>query len=204
MDIAINYIDMGIIAICMISAALAMLRGLVHEILAIISWVISIWAMFYFFPMLRPYADTITSSAIINDIGTYLVIFIIILTITILMTRMIGDQIQKSALGVVDRTGGIIFGTIRGWIIICIIYILILWVLTVERRPEAFDQSAFLPYIRQTIIIILNALPQSISQTMIEIIDYIKDIMLQMQQLEKNQDALKKLEDNIGRFLGNN
>lgn len=197
-----NYIDIGILVVCLISGVLAFMRGLVHEFLAINSWILSILGVIYLFDIGRPYAGMITSNEMIGDIITSAVIFIAILVMATLITRILAEQIQKSALGLVDRIGGLGFGILRGWLIACIIYIITLWVLTIDGRPEAFDQSLLLQYIRQTLTFIFNEMPTQFNDNINEFIIQIQTMIQEIEALEKKTDNMTTLKNTIDNILG--
>ncbi|MGB7699881.1 MAG: CvpA family protein, partial [Methylovirgula sp.] len=50
-----SYLDLGVIAIVLISAVLAMVRGFTREVLAIASWAAAAIAAIYFHPYVLPY-----------------------------------------------------------------------------------------------------------------------------------------------------
>ena len=50
-----SYLDLGLLAVILVSALLAMLRGFTREILAIASWIAAAAAAVYFHPYLVPY-----------------------------------------------------------------------------------------------------------------------------------------------------
>ena len=49
------YLDLGVIAIVLISAVLAMVRGFTREVLAIASWGAAAVAAIYFHPLVLPF-----------------------------------------------------------------------------------------------------------------------------------------------------
>lgn len=201
-NVTFNYIDIGILAICLISGGLAFMRGFVHELLAINSWILSILGVVYLFDIGRPYTAMITHNELIGDIITSAVIFIVILVIATLITRMLAEQIQKSALGLIDRIGGLGFGLVRGWLLACIIYIITLWVLTIDGRPESFDQSLLLQYIRQSLTFIFNEIPANLNDNINEFIVQIQTMIQEIEMLEKKTDNMAILKNAIGDMLG--
>ncbi len=51
-----SYLDLGILAIILVSALLSMMRGFTREVLAIGSWAAAAAAAYYFYPVVLPYA----------------------------------------------------------------------------------------------------------------------------------------------------
>ena len=50
-----SYLDLAVLAIVLISALLALLRGFTREVLAILSWVAAGAAAYYLHPLVLPY-----------------------------------------------------------------------------------------------------------------------------------------------------
>ena len=50
-----SYLDLGLIAVVLVSAFLSMLRGLTREVLAIASWAAAAAAAYYLYPFVLPY-----------------------------------------------------------------------------------------------------------------------------------------------------
>ena len=80
-------LDIGIAVLVLISAVLAYVRGLVHEVLSVAGWIGAIFATFYGFPFLHPYARQLITIDIVADFGAGVVIFVLSLVILSLMTR---------------------------------------------------------------------------------------------------------------------
>lgn len=119
----VNPLDVGVILVLLISAILAYARGFVHEVLSVGGWIGAIFATFYGFPILRPVARKYISLDIAADLAAGVVIFITTLVILSVLTRAISKQVQASALNVLDRSLGFLFGLLRGAVLICVAYI---------------------------------------------------------------------------------
>lgn len=122
-NLPINPLDVGVLLVLLISAVLAYARGFVHEVLSVGGWIGAIFATFYGFPYLRPIARKYISLDIAADLTAGVVIFITTLVILSVLTRAISKQVQASALNVLDRSLGFLFGLARGAVLICVAYI---------------------------------------------------------------------------------
>ena len=60
-DFPINLVDVTVIAILAISGIFALVRGLVHELLAVGSWIGAAIATLYFFPRAQPVVRLVAS-----------------------------------------------------------------------------------------------------------------------------------------------
>ena len=66
----INLTDAVVVLVILISGLLAFFRGLVHEVLAVISWIGAALATIYGFPYARPYATELITVPLIADADT--------------------------------------------------------------------------------------------------------------------------------------
>jgi len=84
------WLDLGLIAVVLISAFLAMLRGFTREVLAIASWGAAAVAAFYFHPLVVPYVKTYIKADLNENVArglaaaaVFLVTLIVVSVITV-------------------------------------------------------------------------------------------------------------------------
>jgi len=168
----LSYLDVALLAVCFISALLAMYRGLAREMLSILSWVVAFAATFY--AIIEPekyggkrgsgfgsgFATTIAEDLAkqvqmpvqIAQIAVGAVIFLIVLIIVHLITARVSDSILDSRVGMIDRILGFMFGVARGFILIVIPYMLYEAFMVDPKNPESawpwVRNSQSLPYIQ--------------------------------------------------------
>ena len=71
----LNVVDLAVIAVILISGALALWRGLVREVLSLAAWTGAAFATVYFFPALRPWMHSHIKNEFGADIATGLTLF---------------------------------------------------------------------------------------------------------------------------------
>lgn len=116
----IPLLDLVVIAVILISALLAAVRGFTREVLAIFAWVAAALAAWSFHPLVLPYTREYIGNDDIALGAAIAVVFLLTLIIVSLITVKISDMILDSAIGAIDRTLGFAFGAARGFLI-CII-----------------------------------------------------------------------------------
>lgn len=134
-ELPVNVFDIGVIAVLLVSALLAYARGFVHEVLAIVGWIGAIFATFYGFPYLQPYARQLIPMELAADLTAGVVIFIFTLVFLSMLTRAVSKKVQASALNALDRALGFLFGLLRGALIVVIAYIGLELVMPKEKQP---------------------------------------------------------------------
>ncbi len=168
----LSYLDIALLAVCFISALLAMYRGFAREMLSILSWVVAFAATFYAIINPEKYggkrgggygsgfatsiaedlAKQIDMPVQIAQIAVGAVIFLIVLIIVHLITARISDSILDSRIGLIDRILGFAFGVARGFVLIVIPYMLYEAFMVDPKNPQNawpwVTKAQSLPYIR--------------------------------------------------------
>jgi membrane protein required for colicin V production len=130
------YLDLFLIAVMLISGLLAMVRGLIREVLSIAGWGAAAVAGLYAFTKLLP----ITKQYISNDyVAAGVTIggaFFLTLIVVSIITVKISDTVLDSRIGALDRTLGFLFGLARGLIIVVVAFIFFDWLVPAKSQPE--------------------------------------------------------------------
>jgi membrane protein required for colicin V production len=126
------YLDLALLAICLVSGLLAMYRGLAREVLSILSWVAAAGAALYFVMFHKTAAEQLSkqylssmdpkTGTVITQVVVGGVIFLLTLIIVHLITARISDAILDSRIGMIDRLLGLGFGIIRGFLVVMILF----------------------------------------------------------------------------------
>ncbi len=123
----LTIIDGVAAAIILISGFLAYARGLVRETLSIVGWGGAAVIAFIFAPQGKdlvyeiPFINGLVGdSCEIALIISFTLIFIVALVVISLFTPLLAGMVSKSALGVIDRGLGFIFGLARGVLLIVV------------------------------------------------------------------------------------
>ena len=123
----LTIIDGVAAAIILISGFLAYARGLVRETLSIVGWGGAAIIAFLFAPQGKdlvyeiPFINGLVGdSCEIALIISFTLIFIVALVVISLFTPLLAGLVSKSALGIIDRGLGFIFGLARGVLLIIV------------------------------------------------------------------------------------
>lgn len=168
----LTYLDIGLLAVAFISGILAMYRGFARELLSIISWAIAGAAVLYFVLFHKKFAEDMAAQTgtqvPIAQIAIGAVIFLIVLIIVHLVTARISDAILDSRIGMIDRVLGLIFGVLRGFLLVVIPYMFYQHFIPDETKHFDWVRNAqSLPYIKSTgqslQSVLVNYLPSSLT-----------------------------------------
>lgn len=137
----ITLLDGILIAIMLISAFLAMIRGFSREVLSIASWIAAAAAAFFLYARVLPFVKEYISSPHIALGVTVAGIFFITLIIVSYITMRISDFILDSRIGVLDRTLGFLFGAARGLLLVVVAIVFFNWFVAPENRPDWISKA---------------------------------------------------------------
>lgn len=128
----LTYLDVALLGLMGLSGLLAMYRGFTREVLSIVSWAAAAGAAVYFVFFQKAAAEKLAKdylgsmdpkqATIIAQVGIGAGIFIIVLIIVHLITTRISDSILDSNVGMIDRLLGFVFGAVRGFVVVVILF----------------------------------------------------------------------------------
>ena len=147
------WLDLGLIAVILISAFLAMLRGFTREVLAIGSWVAAAVAAFYFHPLVVPYIKTYIKADLNENYARGLgaaAVFLVTLIIVWVITIKLSDAILDSKVGALDRSLGFLFGAVRGLLLCVIAFLFFNWLVPAQTQPNWVKTARARPLLQAT------------------------------------------------------
>jgi membrane protein required for colicin V production len=143
-----NWVDSLVLLIVVLSAIVAFARGFVSEALGIAAWVGAYFVAVATAPFLIPsMRDWLGNTGDIADPAAYGVVFLVALLAFSVVTGVIGRVVRTSLLGGIDRTLGMIFGLVRGVVIVAAIYVAGTYVVPTDKWPDAVAEARSLPHI---------------------------------------------------------
>jgi membrane protein required for colicin V production len=142
-----TWIDGAVLAIIILSAAISAVRGFVREVLGIGAWLGAGIAAVRFFPLIQPQIASILPATMKNFTvyGAMGVVFIVVLIVLSLISALIGGFVRESALSGLDHSLGLVFGALRGALIICVAYIGLGFAEPAAQWPAPVVNARFLP-----------------------------------------------------------
>ncbi|NJM34887.1 MAG: CvpA family protein [Rhodomicrobium sp.] len=157
----IQWLDVLLVVIMLISAFLAMLRGLTREMLSIMSWALAAIAALFIYPLYRDSIRGLIQPDILADGVLIATVFVIVLILVSLITVRLSDRVLDSRVGALDRTMGFVFGLVRGLILVVIAYELLVAIVPKESLPNWVTEARSLTVIESTGKAIISLLPDN-------------------------------------------
>ncbi len=147
----LDYVYIGII---LGSTIWATLRGGVYETIATLSWVVAAVSARFASPwldkMLQSWFD-LSGSTVGTLVASYFVVFFAVLMLVGFFNQRLREKIQDSIMNVTDKTLGVIFGIVRGVVVMGIFYWGALWYYSdMPRLPSWLATSRTRPIMQLT------------------------------------------------------
>lgn len=159
-NLPINVTDIVVGIVLLSSALLAYARGFVHEVLSVLGWIGAIFATIYGYPYAKPYARELIAIDMVADLAAGVAIFIVTLVVLSLFTRGIARMVKDSALNILDRSLGFLFGIVRGAVIVCIAYLALSWLVPAADHPAWVQSARSMPLVRAGADILRTLVPE--------------------------------------------
>ncbi len=134
-SLALSHFDYIVIGIIALSGLIAFFRGFVQETLSLLLWIIAFAAAMFLNAYLDPYFINYIDSPEIRRILTIITVFIGIIFVGGLLIKFLRGLVHWSGMGGLDRLLGVLFGFLRGMLLIVVIYLVL---------PSDFKQSPFI------------------------------------------------------------
>jgi membrane protein required for colicin V production len=159
----VNPLDLGVVAIIVLSALFAFARGFVREALSILAWIGAAAATLYGFNAAFTLIDPIVKNPLLSQVIAGFGLFVGSLIVLTIITSFIARMVRASALSPIDRTLGFIFGLARGAFLVCLAYLLLDYMnLPPNDRPAWIREARSKPYLEEGAGVLRTFLPEQL------------------------------------------
>lgn len=140
-----NAADYLIVGVMFVSMVLGMLRGFVREAIGLLAWLGGLWLAWRYAPDLEPFLGGMVRERPVSLWTARVLLLFAVLLVGWLIAGILGYFLRHSALSVlVDRILGLVFGLVRGAVVIAVFVMLAEFVEL--NRVEWWKRSNLLPY----------------------------------------------------------
>lgn len=164
-----NGLDIFFLVIIAISTIFSLFRGMIKEIFSILSIIGGIIVAHLLYSKVAIFLMRFITSSFWANITAFVVIFLIVCVLINLVAVLFQKTLKKLTIGWVDTIGGVVFGFIRGVIIVTIL-VIILTKFPIANTRELLTSSQIVPYLYVVVKILLTFLPPPFSSLMNELI----------------------------------
>jgi membrane protein required for colicin V production len=160
----VTTIDLIVIVIVLLSALVALWRGLVRETFSIFEWVASAYVALRMAPVFQPMVSGIIAPPWLAWVAVFLATFIIVLVPLSIMTHRFAEIVKRSEIGAIDRALGFVFGIGRGLVIVGLAYIAYASFVPPESQSATVTGARLFPIIQNSSEVLLSLVPGTASE----------------------------------------
>jgi len=166
---ALNIVDFVAIIVLVVSGGLATLRGMTREIMGLAGWPISIVAARLSVPYLEPLLTDLIRIEGISQALAWGIPFILVVVLWFAFSSLVSPSLSKAGLGGLDRWLGFLFGLIRGFIVVLVIYASAVVAAEGEDNlPGLITDAQITPALRGSAHLMSGVLPPDMREQLIE------------------------------------
>ncbi len=193
-----NQIDILIIILTIISMIYGYSRGLIKEILSILSLLISVYISINVYPNISLFIKEYIEMAVLADSISFALMFLFLYSLINIFSNFIVSSITNTPIRILDKNFGILFGFFRALLIFSLLNILLYLTLWKKNIPEWLNNSKSMILINYTSDKLIQILPsrslESIEQLFnISLDNGIKKFINKKKQLDKYNEPVINL-----------
>ena len=136
-------------------------RGLVREVLSLLSWVVAFFVANAYAKELAPILPEAVTGELLRLIVAFIVLLIAVRIAMMLLIRATDVIIGAGGLSGLNRVLGSFFGLVRG-VLLVLIFALLCGMTTVPQKPF-WKNARFSPYVEEAALMVVPYLPQGIA-----------------------------------------
>lgn len=166
-QLQMNLFDAIVLGVLFFSALISFFRGFIRELLSLLAWVGAAFITLYFVldvaKFLEPYVKKPMVAAIFATLGTY---FVALITISILNSILVRYLKSGSDVGAFDNIFGLMFGVLKGSLIVALGYFLLTVVMgpNKEEYPDWIKTAHSLPLVEKGTSIVVAMMPSYLKE----------------------------------------
>jgi membrane protein required for colicin V production len=139
-----NGADWIIIAVVVISCLIGLWRGFMREAISLATWIIGLWLAWTLSPSIEPMLGGLLSGPQVKVWVARLIILVLVVLVGNLVGFVVTRAVRYSPFGVADRMLGVLFGLLRGALLVGV-GVILGELLELDGEPW-WSKSTLLPY----------------------------------------------------------
>ena len=119
-----NWTDYVIVALLVFSCVAGLMRGLLREVLSLVTWLAAVLLAWNFAYLLEPHLGGALSEASVRPWAARTIIFVVVLLLGGIVTALVSHFVRLSLFSSLDRLLGFVFGLLRGAVVLGVLAML--------------------------------------------------------------------------------
>lgn len=146
--VELNAADFAILVVVGLSCILGLWRGLIREVLVLVSWIAIVLVSWLYIRSLANLMQDFIEQPVLQTLIAFLIIFFGVVLLRLGLTKVLRSMLKLAGLALMDRILGGVFGVLRGVLIVCVVLYLvgIFFDVSVLDRSELWSESVLIPH----------------------------------------------------------
>lgn len=157
-----NWLDLAVIGIVVLSAVFAFARGFVREAFSVVAWAGAAAVTFYAFGWAYDHVEPHVHNPLLSQVIAGFGLFVVSLVVLTMLTGIVARMLHATGLSPIDRTLGFVFGIARGMFLVCLAYLLVAMALPPTDWPPWLRDAQSRPYLNEGAELLKGFLPDSL------------------------------------------
>lgn len=166
-------LDWVFVVILVGSVLIGAMRGLVFEVLSLISWVLAFFAARLWGAEVGMWLPMQEMDEGVRIAAGLVIVFVVAIFALGLVIRIIGKLVQIVGLRPFDRTLGALFGALRG--VLLLVLIALVFMLTSMRESQIWNTSVFAPHLVSAVSVLRPWMPQEMGRHWSSLVDQLTE-----------------------------
>lgn len=141
-----NWADWAILAILVVSSLISLKRGFVKEALSMANWVLAFFVAMTFRDPLAALLEAQIVTPSLREMVAFAILFAATLIVGAMVNYLIGELVRMTGLSGTDRLFGMIFGFIRGFIVVMAVLLLVPPLVAID-QDSWWQESLLIPHL---------------------------------------------------------
>ncbi|MEO1930364.1 MAG: CvpA family protein [Pseudohongiella sp.] len=143
-----NEVDAAILIIIVLSCLFGLWRGLIKEVLSLLTWVAALLVARVYSEVLAEMLSNVIGSAVVRYLTAFAVLFVVVMMLGTLLNHLMSKLLTVTGPKFADRLLGGVFGVGRGALIVLVILVI---TGVFVSKTEQWRQSVLIPYGQEAI-----------------------------------------------------
>jgi membrane protein required for colicin V production len=136
--------DWVIVAILVVSSLISLKRGFVKEALSLVNWVVAFFVAIAFRDVLASLLQDYIPAASLRDMIAFAGLFAATLIVGAMVSNLIAEFVRMTGLSGTDKTIGMLFGLIRGFVVIMVVVLVVPNFVPID-KDDWWKESVLIP-----------------------------------------------------------
>jgi membrane protein required for colicin V production len=139
-----NWIDYLLLALIAFSCIAGLMRGLLREVIALVTWVAAVWLAWNYGGLVEPHLGGALANESVRPWVARALVFLVVVLIGTTIAVIVSHFVRLSLFSGLDRAFGFLFGLLRGLVMIGL-FVILCHAVRLDGEPW-WRQSMLMPY----------------------------------------------------------